>query len=263
MTRPQIIASLGPSSETPEMLPKMIDAGMNVARCNFSHGTHEEYATDIALLRKLAAERSITIPIIQDLSGPRMKTEGGHKFDETVHGALTEKDIKDLEFGLAQKCEYVALSYVGSAADISLLHEKMQSFGGSAKVIAKIERKEALDDYDNILAASDAIMVARGDLGLAIPVEEIPFVEIDLIARAKKAGKPAIVATQMMFSMINSPEPTRAEVTDIVFAVLADADVIMLSDETTTGHYPLEAVTYMARIAERAAREVTTPRNSL
>lgn len=263
MNKPQVIASLGPSSETPDMLPKLIDAGMDVVRLNFSHGTHAEYAGDIALVRKLAGERGIVLPIIQDLSGPRMKTESGHKFDETVHGCLTEKDINDLEFGLAQKCEYIALSYVGAAGDVQLLREKIQSLGNSGKIIAKIERQEAIDDFDAILEASDAIMVARGDLGLAIPVEEIPFVERDLVMRSKKRGKPVIVATQMEFSMINAPEPTRAEVTDIAYAVLSGADVVMLSDETTTGHYPLQAVSFMARVVARSAREITTPVNRL
>lgn len=253
-SRTQIVATIGPSSSSEDTIARLIDAGMDVVRLNFSHGTYEEHAAFIAVVRRLSAERGKRLPIVQDLSGPRGKTDDGHAFDEDK-SILTEKDLRDLEFGIAQKVEYIAQSYVGSAADVQLLKSEMTKRGVSIPVIAKIERAEAVKDFDAILAVADAIMVARGDLGLAVPIEDIPFIERDIIRTCNAAGKPVIVATQMLYSMVENPEPTRAEVTDEEFAILTGADAVMLSDETARGKYPVEAVTVMERIAVRAEKE--------
>lgn len=253
-SRTQIVATLGPASGLEPLVSKLIDAGMDVARLNFSHGTHDDHAAYVAALRAAAEQQGKRIPIIQDLSGPRGITAGGHAFDD-AKDVLTDKDLSDLEWGIAQQVEYVAQSYVGSAAHVTRLKNEIASRGAVIPVIAKIERKEAVDAIDAIIAVADAIMVARGDLGLAVPPENIPFIERDVIARCNTAGKPVIVATQMLYSMVENSEPTRAEVTDEEFAILFGADAVMLSDETARGKYPVEAVQWMERIAHRAERE--------
>jgi len=178
----------------------------------------------------------------------------GHHLDNTQEKIITPKDLEDLKFGLEQKVEYIALSYVGKAEDVSELKKNIENLGGSAKVIAKIERDEALANLDEILAVSDAIMIARGDLGNEVSLEEIPWYEKEIIKKCKLAGKPVIVATQMMISMMRNDEPTRAEVTDVFFAIENGADAVMLSDETAVGQYPVEAVGEM----EKVIRETET-----
>lgn len=252
-THTQILATIGPSSgDSVEMIATMLDNGMDVARINFSHGTHESNGNYIRNIRAAAGQRSAHVPVIMDLSGPRMKTEDGHAFDENRDEVLSEKDLHDLDFAVELGLEYIAQSYVGSVADVALMREEIAKRNGTQKLIAKIERQEAINDFDAILAVADAIMIARGDLGLAVPVEEIPFIQRDLVDRAKRAGKPIITATQMMYSMIDNPQPTRAEVTDVAYAILLGSDVVMLSDETARGKYPLEAVSIMDRIVRRA-----------
>jgi len=253
-SRTQIIATIGPASGTPEILDKLIAAGMDVARINFSHGTHETDGSYIKNIRAAAERAGKRIPIIQDLAGPRKTTDTGHAFDKSG-SVITEKDISDLAFGIECKVDYIAQSYVGNAADIEAMHTEITKRGGNQKLIAKIERQEALDNFDTIAASAAAIMVARGDLGQALPIEELPFVERDIIARTKRVGKPVIVATQMMLSMMHSDAPTRAEVTDVAYAVILSADAVMLSEESALGAHPVEVVTIMERIVTRAERE--------
>lgn len=227
---------------------------MDVVRLNFSWGTYDEHAGYIAATRDVAKELGKTVPIIQDLSGPRVQGGDGHHFAEGTADILTEKDLRDLQFGVSQNVEYVAMSYVGTAADIARLRNEIAKAGGSSSVIAKIERKEALDNLDEIIAASDAVMVARGDLGNEISLERIPFIQWDIIKACKKAEKPVITATQMLVSMTESPSPTRAEVTDVAFAVLIGSDAVMLSEETARGKHPIEAVAVMEQIVQEAEK---------
>lgn len=250
-SRTQIIGTIGPASGTPDLLARMITAGMDAARLNFSHGTYAKHDAYIVAIRNAARAAGKHIPIIQDLSGPRTGIAGGHQYDGKKE-IITEKDIKDLAFGLERDIAYIAQSYIGCAADVGLLRSLIFKAGKKTPIIAKIERKEAVKHFDEILAVSDAIMIARGDLGLAEPIEEIPFIQMDLIARANRAGKPVITATQMLLSMTGSPTPTRAEVTDVAFAVLTGSDAIMLSEETALGKFPVEAVATMEKIASRA-----------
>lgn len=254
-TRAQIVATIGPASAKPETLDAMIAAGLDVARLNFSHGTHESNGAYIAALREAAARAGVSIPVILDLAGPRETTAGGHQFD-TDQSILTEKDRADIEFGLSIQVDYFAQSYVGSADDVGALRSELDRRGAKTPIIAKIERREAIERYDDILSAANAIMVARGDLGQSIPLEDVPFAQIDLITKARLAKKPVIVATQMMLSMVDRPTPSRAEVTDVTYAIISGADAVMLSEETALGTYPAEAVSYMARIAARTEREL-------
>lgn len=253
-SRTQIVATIGPVSGSTELLKRMILAGMDVARLNFSHGTYDEHASYIRNIRDAAKAIGKSVPIIQDLSGPRMSSDSGHKFDEEKE-ILTEKDIQDLAFGLEHDVSYIAQSYVGCAADVELLRSHISKSGKKTPIIAKIEREEAVANFDEILVAADAVMVARGDLGLAEPIEEVPFIQRDLIARTNRAKKPVITATQMLATMTDNASPTRAEVTDIAFAILMGTDAIMLSEETARGKFPLEAVATMERIAARAEQD--------
>ncbi|MEK7616375.1 MAG: pyruvate kinase [Patescibacteria group bacterium] len=254
-SKAQIIATIGPKSGTVELLSKMLKSGLDVVRLNFSWGTYDEHRSYITNTRAAAQEIGRHIPIIQDLSGPRVQQTGGHAFDadaQLVAGVLTEKDLRDLEFGLAEQVEYIALSYVGNARDIDELRRKLPTGTYTPKIIAKIERQEALDNLDEIIESSDAIMIARGDLGQNIPIEQVPFVERRIIMKTSAAKKPVITATQMMLSMVDHPEPTRAEVTDVAFAILLGSDAVMLSEETARGKYPVEAVAIMEKILVEA-----------
>ncbi|ACL05461.1 Pyruvate kinase [Desulfatibacillum aliphaticivorans] len=326
----KIVATLGPASDSPEVMRALIKNGMNVARINFAHGTHEEHAKKIADLRAISSELGIPVAILQDLGGPKIRvgdlpSEGvslkvGDLFclyseegkgdkrgvsvtypelpDEVETGdpilladgllelevvdarptcvecrvvtggvltshkginlptrtlktsALTEKDIKDLDFGMDEGVDYVGVSFVRSAADIRMVKDRM--IGRQAPVIAKIEKHEAIANIDEILEVADGIMVARGDLGVEVPLEEVPTYQKILIRKANALGKPVITATQMLRSMVDSPRPTRAEATDVANAVLDGTDAVMLSEETAMGAYPIEAVQYMARIAKKA-----------
>ncbi|NDY41647.1 pyruvate kinase [Dissulfurirhabdus thermomarina] len=337
MRRTKIIATIGPASRDEGILSALIRAGVDVARLNFSHGTHDEHREVIARVRRLAAEAGRPVAVLQDLAGPKIRTgplaagtvhlESGRPFtltsrdvpgdahevsltwpelprqvrpgdtlllsdgalelsvDETTETdircrvvvggplgahkginlptrslqvpALTGKDRADLAFGLREGVDLVALSFVRSAAEVREARRLMRSLGGDLPLIAKIEKHEALGRIDEILQEVDGLMVARGDLGVEIPVERIPRVQKDLIARANAAGKPVITATQMLRSMVESPRPTRAEVTDVANAILDGSDAVMLSEETAAGRHPVRAVETMARIAEEA--EATFP----
>lgn len=253
-SRTQIVCTIGPASRDPAMLDRLIAHGMDVARLNFSHGTHEDHATLIANIRAAARRAGKRIPIIQDLSGPRIQEGGAHHMDPNAIDVITQKDLADLSFGLEQKVDYICQSFVGSAQDMERLREEIKKRNGSAKIMAKIERKEALDRIEEIIEASDAVMLGRGDLGQSIPIEQIPFAEALVVRHCKETGTPVIVATEMLKSMVENPEPTRAEVTDIAYAIMLGADAVMLSEETARGKYPVEAVAIMERVCAEAEK---------
>ena len=338
MPQTKIVATIGPASESEEVLRALIAEGLSVMRLNFAHGRHEEHAAKIRLVRELSAEMGYPVAILQDLGGPKVRVcempEGGARLvagkeftldtdgrvgDErrvsttypalasevspgdpilladgmleievvcvegsritcrvvtggiltshkginlptrTLHTpSLTEKDREDLAFGLSQGVDYVGVSFVRSAADILMVKECMGDC--QVPVVAKIEKHEAVDAIDEILEVADAIMVARGDLGVEIPLEQVPEVQKMLIRKANARGRPVITATQMLRSMVDSPRPTRAEATDVANAVLDGTDAVMLSEETASGAYPVAAVRYMSRITHHAENEASMER---
>ncbi|MGR3811596.1 pyruvate kinase [Jiulongibacter sp. NS-SX5] len=327
----KIVATVGPASESKEMLLKLAQAGVNVFRLNFSHGDHAEHLTRLQRIRENNTENNLKCAILQDLQGPKIRVgqmEGGnagvelvpgHKFvfcnedvvgnadrvstpykgmykdvkvgerilmddgklevkvtgvdtekqeviTEVVYGGLlkqkkgvnlpntnisqpsvTEKDWKDLEFGLEQDVDWIALSFVRTAEEIIKIKEYIKSKGSQAKVIAKIEKPEAITNMDSIIEAVDGIMVARGDLGVEMPGEEVPLIQKELVRKCNLAAKPVIVATQMLESMVDNPRATRAEIGDVANAVFDGADAVMLSGESAAGKYPLLAVETMAK----------------
>ncbi|MCR9062804.1 MAG: pyruvate kinase [Cytophagales bacterium] len=327
----KIVATVGPVSESEEMLLKLALAGVNVFRLNFSHGDHAEHLARLERIRKINKEHNLKCAILQDLQGPKIRVgqmEGGNdgveliagnKFiftnqdvvgnaervstpykgmfqdvkigerilmddgklevkvvdidiekeeviTEVVYGGLlkqkkgvnlpntnisqpsvTEKDWKDLEFGLKHDVDWIALSFVRTAKEILEIKEYIKSKGSSAKVIAKIEKPEAIKNMDSIIEAVDAIMVARGDLGVEMPGEEVPIIQKELVRKCNLAAKPVIVATQMLESMVDNPRATRAEIGDVANAVWDGADAVMLSGESAAGKYPLLAVETMAK----------------
>jgi pyruvate kinase len=255
----KIITTLGPSTNSKETLSALIEAGASIVRLNFSWGTHENMKDLITFVREIAQEKEITIPILQDLSGPRLVMEHGHKINNDIQDVITEKDKSDLIFGLDNGVEYVALSYVSSAQDIHNLRALMVAHGQVTPIIAKIERQEALDDIEAICDASDGIMIARGDLGIALPLEELPFVERRIIELCNAKGTFVIVATEMMLSMIHAESPTRAEVNDVATAIELGANAVMLSEETARGEYPVETVAMMKKIVMYAEEEKVSP----
>ncbi|MDO8602117.1 MAG: pyruvate kinase [bacterium] len=252
-SKAQIVVTFGPATRDLETVRALVRHQMDVARLNFSWGSYAEHAHYIKTVRLVAAEAERHIPIIQDLSGPRAQDIAGHHFEGGA-SILTSKDLADLDFGVSQKVDYVAMSYVGSAADIELLKQEIKKRGVSIPIIAKIERRAALDNLSAIIKASDAIMVARGDLGNEVPLETIPFIQQRIVQAAKKAKKPVITATQMMLSMVENPVPTRAEVSDVAYAILNGSDAVMLSEETARGRYPVEAVAMMEKIVKEAEK---------
>lgn len=331
--RTKIVCTIGPSSQSLETLKAMLHAGMNVARMNMSHGTHEYHERTCDLLRQAAQETGKNLGIMLDLQGPKIRTgplkggevvhlEVGHPFCitsrdvegsdrevsttykqlpsdvkpgdsvymadgvlelcvtgvdntdvhcEVIHGgflgehkginlpgvdvsapALTPKDIVDLEFGLGLDINYVALSFVRTAEDVIDLQRRIAVSGKAITVIAKIERPEALENFESILEASEAIMIARGDLGVEVPLNEVPQIQKNLISQCNDVGVPVITATQMLESMINSARPTRAEVADVANAIYDGTDAIMLSGETASGQFPVKTVEVMDSIATDA-----------
>jgi len=299
MVRTRIVATLGPATDSEERIRALIDAGVDVVRLNFSHGTHEEHGRRIAAVRRVAGGRPVAV--LQDLGGPKLRLDRriagkpGDVVEITLPAAVragdpvlladglmqlevidagrcrvltggdippgkginlpssrleipafTDKDRRDLAFGLAQGVDLVALSFVGSARDL----EEAKASG--VPVIAKIERAGAVERMEEIVRAADGVLVARGDLGVEIPLERVPLTQKRLIALANRESKPVITATQMLRSMVESPMPTRAEATDVANAVLDGTDAVMLSEETAVGRYPIEAVRVMGRIVEQA-----------
>jgi len=325
--RTKIVATLGPASDSPEMLRALARAGMNAARLNLSHGTHDEHAERVERLRAAEADVGHPIALIADLQGPKLRVgdleepvvlrqgeditvcaedaatngelpvapavigdvlkpghdvliddglvrlrvgdvEAGRARCEVIVGgvvtshkgvnlpgvplpipSLTRKDNADLEFALDIGVDFVALSFVRSAADVRDLRALIEQSGSHAHVIAKIEKAEAIDVLDDVLADTDAVMVARGDLGVEIGPALVPLIQKRIILKALERGKPVITATQMLESMVHHAEPTRAEASDVANAVLDGTSAVMLSGETAVGEFPLEAVTYMDRIA--------------
>lgn len=334
--RTKIVATIGPSTQSKEDLIKIIEAGVNVCRINFSHGSHEEYKEVIKSVREINAEQEKNVAILADLQGPKIrigeiekepiilkdgasitlttddvkgnesvlslnypaftkdikvgekvliddgkiilkvvKSDGGKEVEcKIISGgsltskkgvnlpntvlrlpSLTDKDKEDLEFALANEVEWIALSFVRSARDIIELKHLITHKNGVARVIAKIEKPEAVKFIDDIIVESDAIMVARGDLGVEIPMQEVPLLQKKLVKKALRYAKPVIIATQMMESMISHYVPTRAEVNDVANAVLDGADAVMLSAETSIGKYPVQVVENMSKIIREVERE--------
>jgi pyruvate kinase len=325
--RTKIVATIGPASTGDDVLPRLIEAGMDGARLNFSHGTHEDHGESARRVR--AAQRAAGRPLalIADLQGPKVRigdlkqpvvlepgesvvvagedvardgdlpvapavlgsvlqpgsdiliadglvrlrverVEGGRALCEVVTGGLVEghkgvnvpgvalpvpsltaKDLADLEFALGLGVDYVAQSFVRSRADVAALRAKLEEAGSQAWVIAKIELKEAVSAVEDILDEADAVMIARGDLGVEVGVAEVPLLQKRIILAALDRGKPAITATQMLETMVHRPEPTRAEASDVANAILDGTSAVMLSAETAVGDYPVEAVETMDRIA--------------
>lgn len=332
MRQTKIVATLGPATDQPTVLASLIRAGMNVARLNFSHGSYDEHAGRIRRVRAAAAECGHPVAILQDLSGPKIRTgklaggqpvalKAGQDFTITVEESilgtservsttyqglvqdvspgdtillsdglielevldktatevrcrvlndamlrekqginlpgvaisaptLSEKDIADLHFGLEQGVDYVAISFVRRPQDVVQAKDLIRVAGHDTPVIAKIERPEALAVLNDILDVADGVMVARGDLGVELPLEQVPIIQKHIIDAANYRAKPVITATQMLESMIHNPSPTRAEVSDVANAILDGSDAVMLSGETSIGEYPVDTVATMARIAE-------------
>jgi len=327
--RTKIVCTIGPATGTASVIERLIRSGMNIARLNLSHGTHDVHAQYIRTVRRISQRLRMQVAILVDLPGPKYRTgrlKGGQamlkkgvlvtlttrdiegdaaavpvnlpnlpqdvkigdtvllddgamqlrvlgkngnevKCRVTVGGVLTERRglvvpgmrtsgsfITDalrehIAFAVQQKPDYLAISFVSSVEDVSAVKAALGEHNANIPVISKIERGQAVRDFDDILSASDGIMVARGDLGVDIPLERVPLVQKELIQKCNRVGKPVITATQMLESMVNAARPTRAEVTDVANAILDGTDATMLSAETSVGKYPVQAVRTMARIA--------------
>ena len=333
----KIVCTIGPASCSPRIIERLLRAGMDVARLNFSHGSHQDHAQNIATLRKLALELEKPIAIMADLQGPKIRTgvlaggtpvilRAGQKFTITtakilgdstrvnttflplprevkrgarillsdglielrvqqvrgrevicvvVNGgalgehkginlpgvqlrvpALTPKDRQDLRFALKQDVNYIAVSFVRRPEDVLMAKSLIRRAGYDTPVIAKLEKPEAIENLDAILRAADGVMVARGDLGVEMNPERVPVVQKMIISRAREFRRPVITATQMLESMTENPRPTRAEASDVANAIFDGSDAVMLSAETASGKYPVEAVSMMARIIEEAESSI-------
>lgn len=334
--RTKIVATLGPACTDPKVLDKMMEAGVDVVRLNFSHGTAEEHQQRCELVRSLAKTRARAVGVLVDLQGPKIRigkfkegkitlkpgdlfildadcklgdqervgldykelvrdvargatlllddgriemwvedVQGNEVHCKVVQGgvlsnnkginrkggglsaaALTEKDIEDIRTAAEIKADYLAVSFPRSAADIQQARDILRAAGGKAWIVAKIERAEAIEALDDIIDATDAIMVARGDLGVEVGDAAVPALQKRMIRMAREKNKLVITATQMMESMISSPIPTRAEVSDVANAVLDGTDAVMLSAETAAGQYPVEAIQAMDRVCLEAEKEM-------
>jgi len=331
LRRTKIICTIGPASESPEKIQQLLDAGMNVARLNLSHGNQEEHLRRIQVLREVSARAETNLGILLDTKGPEIRTglvpddgvllENSSQFildndiqtgsaervyisyenlwqevnpgtrilvddglmelevtavhegkiiTKVINGgilksrkgvnvpgvavqlpALTTKDVEDIRFGINNDIDFIAASFTRKAADIIEVRKLIEEAGSDVKIIAKIESREGIENIDGILSVADGVMVARGDLGVEIPVEDVPVCQKEIIAKCNELGKIVIVATQMLDSMIRQPRPTRAEASDVANAILDGADAIMLSGETAAGSFPVEAVQTMDRIARK------------
>ena len=255
MNKTQIVATIGPACKDSETMNKMVLSGMSMARLNFSWGTHEEHREFVVRVREAAQAAGQSVIIVQDLSGPRVQEGATHTVDSDIE-VITNKDRSDIVALSDMNIEYVALSFVKDANDITQLQTLLTEAGSQSKVIAKIERPEALANLDEIIATADGIMIARGDLGDAIPFETLPFVKKDILRRCAQAQTPSIVATEMLTSMIDQEKPSRADVSDIAHAVLDGASATMMSNETAVGRYPVQAVVVMKRVVDEAVKHV-------
>src|SRR5919202_889185 len=247
--RTKIIATLGPATASHERIAALVHAGMDCARLNFSHGTHEQHAETLRTLR--AVQEEIGRADCAIIEGGRITSHKGVNLPGVPLPipSLTRKDLKDLEFALAQEVDFVALSFVRSAADVRDLRGLIDQAGSHAAVVAKVEKAEAVEALDAIVVDADALMVARGDLGVEIGPASVPRLQKRIIIRSLDNGKPVITATQMLESMVHQAEPTRAEASDVANAVLDGTSALMLSQETAIGEHPVAAVAYMDRIA--------------
>ncbi len=340
-SKTKIVCTLGPASDSSEMIRELISKGMSVARFNLSHGSLESHQLSIELVRKESTRMGCPVGIMVDVPGPKYRigplsvaavdlksgdqvilssedivgnneimavspsgihvdasigrpilvddgliemTVTGKKEDQVfcrvvVGGKVTEgrgvttpgrapsqpflnaKTVESLKFAAEQKSDFVALSVITEDSQVHSAKEMLNTLESNPKIITKIERAEALKNIDSILEASDGVMVARGDMGVEVPVERVPIIQKDLISRCNMSGKPVITATQMLESMIDSPVPTRAEVTDVANAIFDGTDAIMLSAETSVGKYPANAVNVMSRVAKEA--EAALPYDSM
>ncbi len=233
----KIVCTLGPATDTPEIIEKMISAGMDVARLNLSYGTLEEHRNTVAMVR--AAARKIGLPTAVLLDCPGRKRRTGDT--KTVFG-------DHLQFAQDNQLDYIALSFITSTEQVKEVQALAKAMKINIPIVTKIEKGEALAVSDSIIAVSDGVMVARGDLGLQINIEKVPLAQKKIIHEANHRGKPVITATEMLESMVKSPTPTRAEATDVANAVLDGTDAVMLSEETSVGQYPLEAIKMMVKI---------------
>ncbi len=338
MRKTKIIVTIGPSSSDEETLSRLISDGMDCARLNFSHGTHESHAAVIERIRWLSKEHNRTVGILQDLGGIKLRlghlkesrqlnvgdevviaaeeessspevlpfpqpgvirnlqvgnlvfiadgsvqlevTEAspGHAYCRVMSSGVvssfkgvnlpgvpidqpvfTDKDKEDLIFGVDQQVDWVAVSFVRTADDILYARRYLNAAGSKALVMAKLERGEGIENIDSILPEVDSVMVARGDLGVEIPMERVPRVQRLIVDKANAAGKGVVIATQMLLSMVISPTPTRAEVSDVSNAVLEGTDAILLSDETAMGQYPVEALRVAVSTINEAESEDQYP----
>lgn len=259
-SRVRIVATIGPASDRPEILNEMLKAGMDIARLNFFWPGLKESTRRIKTIREISKKNNISVLIMGDLPGPRVQDKDGHTYSIDASKAITEKDKELIKFGVENDLDYISVSFVGNKEDIIDCRNEINKYGGKQKIIAKIERAEAIKNVDEIIEAADAIMIARGDLGNEVPIEKIPFIQDDIIKKCKQAGKPVITATQMLYSMKDNPSPTRAEATDVVNAVLEGSDAIMLSEETSIGKYPIRAVYVMEHLALEAESHLQNPK---
>ena len=340
--RTKIVCTLGPASDSEEILTKLVENGLNVCRFNFSHGSHEEHKKRLDTAKKVREKLNKPIALLLDTKGPEIRTgqfadpevflEEGSKFTITMKDvvgtkemctvsyknlandvksgdviliddglvglrvkevneddivclvensgivknhkgvnvpgvkinlpAITPKDVSDIEFGISQGIDFIAASFVRKASDVLAIREILENNNATdIKIISKIENQEGVDNLEEILKVSDGIMVARGDLGVEIPTEEMPIVQKMMIKKCRELAKPVITATQMLDSMIRNPRPTRAEVTDVANAIYDGTDAIMLSGETAAGKYPVEAVKTMATIAKRTEETIDYNKN--
>lgn len=234
----KIVCTLGPASSSSEIIEGMLKGGMDVARFNIAHGSFEEHGQRISQVRLLSEKLNLPTGILLDLPG--LKRRSGDV--KTVFG-------QDLEFALSQNADFVAVSFVSSARQVEEVKQLLRKMNAYIPIIVKIEEAQALEESGAMVDVAEGIMVARGDLALQISIEKVPLAQKRLIKEANRRGKPVITATQMLESMIYSATPTRAEATDVANAILDGSDALMLSEETATGDYPVEATEMMARIA--------------
>ena len=259
-SRAQIVATIGPASAPPHILRALIEHQVDVVRFNFSWGELSERTEQIQHVRECGHEFGRPVPIIIDLPGPRIQQADAHTYEHNAGSVVTERDTEFIRFGVEHGVEYVALSFVSGPEDVEAYRKVIQAHFGTQKIVAKIERAVALDSLDAIIATADAIMIARGDLGNEVPLEQIPFIQERIIRATRSAEKPVITATQMLLSMVEEPAPTRAEVTDVTNAILQGSDAVMLSEETTIGAHPVEAVIMMEKILIEAEKHMPSER---